>query len=552
MLELFATDWRQFWQDAPAQEHVGVVFTRPEIVELILDLAGYDSASRLATRPLLEPSCGDGAFLKVIVDRLLQAEREYNGIHWANTALDGAIRAVDINAASVAAAQELVTTQLQAAGCAMRRAIQLAKRWIVHGDFLLSDWPHKFEFVIGNPPYVRVEDLPRRVLLRYRELFRTATDRADLYVAFFEKGLQLLSASGALAFISANRFTKNKYGEALRRLITKEYHVRHYINLEHTQPFQRDVSAYPAIIIVDRAKGQPTRAASLTDIKPSTLRGVRAQALGRRRPTKAMVQFESWYPDGEPWVTTSDEEHGLLSKLRDRLPTLEDSAPGTRVGIGVATGADSVFVLKERHPEIEESRQIPLLMPADVTNNALRWTGRYVLNPFSDDDDGSLVRLREYPGFAGYIENHAALLSSRHCAKSRPASWYRTIDRIWPSLRYRQKLMIPDIQGRTTIGLDDGDYYPHHNLYWVISEAWPLGALKALLRSSVVFQQVRAYSVQMRGGSVRFQAQTLRRLRLPALATVPEALLERLSGLAHGDSQEEIDDAANEAYSISS
>lgn len=550
MLELFATDWRELWQDAASQEPVGAVFTKPEIVELILDLAGYVPSGRLATRPLLEPSCGDGAFLKVVVGRLLQAEQGYKGIQWADTALDDAIRAADISAASVESARVLVVTLLRGAGCPAKRAVQLAKKWIVQTDFLLSEWAIQFEFVVGNPPYVRLEDVPKRVLSRYRELFKTATDRADLYVAFFEKGLRLLSPTGALAFICANRFTKNKYGEALRRFIASEYHVRHYINLEHTQPFLTDVSAYPAIIVLDRAKGKPTRAGTLDDIEPPTLRAVRAEALGKPRPKRAIAQFESWYPHGEPWLTTCDEEHDLLARLNGSLPVLEESAPGTKVGIGVATGADGVFVLKQKHPDIEESRQIPLLLPADVHNDALTWSGRYLLNPFADSDDGSLVSLRDYPGFAKYIEENAAKLKRRHVAKSRPNTWYRTIDRIWPSLQLREKLMIPDIQASTTIGFDNGAFYPHHNLYWITSEGWPLLALKALLRSSIVFQQVRAYSVQMRGGSVRFQAQTLRRLRLPPISVLPDTLLERLSSLAATGNQAEIDDAAKEAYAL--
>src|SRR6185312_1141758 len=123
-------------------------------------------------------------------------------------------------------------------------------------------------------------------------------------------------------------------------------------------------------------------------------------------------------------------------------------------------------------------------------------------------------------------------------------------DRIWPRLQHRPKLVIPDIQGTPTIGLDGGKYYPHHNVYWVASESWPLLSLKALLRSSIVLQQVRAYSVQMRGGSIRFQAQTLRKVRVPLLRQVPDRLLERLAELASSDAQSEVDAVANEVYSL--
>lgn len=550
MLELFGSNWQEVWQGANDVEPVGAIFTKPEIVDLILDLADYRAAgTRLATKPLLEPSCGDGAFLTAIVNRLLVSESQFGaGIDWSDTALDGAIRAADISLTSVREARTLVRALLVDAGSSHERAAWLAETWIVNTDFLLADWPTRFEFVIGNPPYVRIEDVPKRVLSRYRELFPTTTDRADLYVAFFEKALELVSGTGTLAFICANRFTKNKYGQALRRLIAREYRVRDYINLEQTQPFLSDVSAYPAIIVIDRAQGKATRAATLTDIEPETITAVRTEALAPRQPRAPVSQFASWYADGEPWTTTCDVEHGVLARLNGSLPTLEESAPGTKVGIGVATGADAVFVLKHKHSEIEESRQIPLLMPADVSNDALRWSQRYLLNPFADVDDGSLVNLADYPGFAQYVADHAQKLKRRHCAKSRPNTWYRTIDRVWPQLQYRPKLVIPDIQSTTTIGYDRGEFYPHHNLYWITSDEWPLLALKALLRASVVRRQVAALSVHMRGGALRFQAQTLRRVRLPLLSGISDSLLARLIGVSDSSQQTEIDDAADEAF----
>jgi hypothetical protein len=552
MFEMFASDWRELWVGNESQESVGAIFTKPEIVELILDVAGYSAADkRLSEFPLLEPSCGDGAFLTVAVSRLIESERLHTReIDWDSPRLSAAIRAADINILSVRKAKALVVAALADAGCAHGQAKVLADNWIVEADFLLGEWPNRFEFVIGNPPYVRLEDVPKRVMLRYRELYKTLTDRADLYIAFFERGLQLLSNSGTLAFICANRFTKNKYGEALRRMVADKYHVRNYINLEHTQPFLTDVSAYPAIVVIDRERGKPTRAATLSDIDPETIAVVRRESVGKHTQKRVVSHFDSWYPNGEPWLTTSGTEHGVLDSLNRSLPTLEASAPNTKVGIGVATGADEVYVLKEKHPEIEESRQIPLLMAANVGNDGLRWSGRFLLNPFADEDDGSLVRLRDYPGVAMYLETHGERLKKRHVARNRPTTWFRTIDRIWPSLQRRPKLVIPDIQGSTVIGYDAGEFYPHHNLYFITSGSWPLLALKALLRSEIVYQQVRAYSVQMRGGSVRFQAQTLRKVRIPSLHTLSDEVLSRLIAVSECDDKEALDDAAKEAFAL--
>jgi len=552
MLELFATNWREIWNGAEDSSAVGAIYTKPEIVELILDLAGYVPASRrLSILRLLEPSCGDGAFVQSVVRRLVASERIHTGgIDWHSPQLSESIRAIDLSSVAVVNAKTQIVDALVQEGCPTERAIDLARTWAVQGDFLLTQWNEEFSFVVGNPPYVRLEDLPKPVLAEYRRSFATLKDRADLYIAFFERGLQLLAKDGVLAFICANRFAKNQYGTALRQLIATRYRVRHYINLEHTQPFLADVSAYPAIVAIDRMQGRGTQAGTLEDVAASTLEAVRKQALSKKAQVGPLATFPHWYPDGAPWSSTSQEEVRVLTALRSDFPLLEEAGGSTRVGIGVATGADDVYILPARSECIEASRQIPLIMAGDIGVAESSWSGRFLVNPFSDADDGSLVDLTRYPGLSAHLESHADQLRGRHVAKSRPANWFRTIDRIWPTLRFTPKLVIPDIQRGGVIGVDDGQYYPHHNVYWVTSDAWDLRALQALLRSTQVLIQVRAFSVQMRGGSVRYQAQTLRRLRIPSLASLSTSVIDELISVAAGSAQQDIDAAAARAFGI--
>lgn len=548
-LELFDLDWREVW-GAEIPESAGAVFTRPEVVELILDLAGYVPATqRLAAKSLLEPGCGDGAFLDLVIERLLASEVTHLGkVNWRDPLLENAICAADISESSITAARALIVRKLVACGCQDQRARELSLAWTLHTDFLLHPWDRRFDYVVGNPPYVRLEELPRHVLGHYRQRFETATDRADLYVPFFEQSLRLLTVDGVLAFICANRFARNQYGAALRRLMTSRFHVSHYINLEHTQPFQEDVSAYPAIIVVDNRRGEPTLAATLQDCAPSTLSAIAKQAQAQKGTEGPLSEFRDWYPDGSPWRTTSASNHSILSKLEADFALLEASGPDTKAGIGVATGADSVFVVPGKHLEIEESRQIPLALAQDVRSNSVVWSGHYLVNPFAPEDTGALVRLDDYPGLRAYLEASRLSLGARHVAKSRPSSWFRTIDRIWPALQRRPKLLIPDIQPGGVVAVDGGELYPHHNLYWITSTSWPLGALQAILRSSYVLLQVRSLSVEMRGGSLRYQTQTLRRLRVPALTSLDDECLESLAKVSLNTDRKEIDAVVAAAY----
>lgn len=552
MLDLLGTRWEDLWAGAEGPEALGAVYTRPAVVRLILDLAGYDpdGPGRLAAVRVLEPGCGDGAFISELVSRIIRSERRHSAgdVDWHESLLDGALRAVDVDQRALASARSVIVDRLEEGGCPPARAITLAERWTVHADFLLTDWPDRFDLVCGNPPYLRIEDVPKAALACYRDRFETLTDRADLYIAFIEQGLHLLSPAGRLAFICANRFAKNQYGAALRRLIAREFGVRYYLNLEHTQPFERDVSAYPAVLVVDRTRGAPTIAGTLANVQPDTLDAVRAELASNSGTGPALSRFPSWYPAGEPWVTTCEDERHELDRLFSRHPTLEKSAPATRIGIGVATGADGVFVIRGDTHGIEAECLLPLARVSDVSNQGVDWSGSYLVNPFAAVDDGSLADLASFPGFARYLEQHATKLRARHIAKARPQNWYRTIDRVWRGLQHQPKLLIPDIQASPTVAYDAGEFYPHHNLYWITSGGWNLRALQALLRSSLVYRQVKAHSVQMRGGSLRWQAQTLRRVRIPDFRGIRPALVAELARLSVSSDTSALDDVAAEAF----
>jgi len=133
--------------------------------------------------------------------------------------------------------------------------------------------------------------------------------------------------------------------------------------------------------------------------------------------------------------------------------------------------------------------------------------------------------LNAYPRLRAYFERHANTLTRRHVAGKRPTHWYRTIDKVDHSLTARPKLLIPDMKLTIHPVLDDGGehgLYPHHNLYYIVSDVWDLRVLGGLLLSRVTQAFIEAYAVKMRGGTLRFQAQYLRRIRVPHLCTISE------------------------------
>ena len=153
--------------------------------------------------------------------------------------------------------------------------------------------------------------------------------------------------------------------------------------------------------------------------------------------------------------------------------------------------------------------------------------GTDVINTF--DDAGQPIDLRHYPLLQRYLSTHRPQLEQRYIAKKQPRAWFRTIDRLHPGLRATPKLLIPDIAGACEVSLEQGRYYPHHNLYFVTSKQWELEVLGGLLSSRVALFFVWSYAAKLRGGYLRFQAQYLRRIRLPAPQSLDAVLAAQAS-----------------------
>jgi hypothetical protein len=161
-----------------------------------------------------------------------------------------------------------------------------------------------------------------------------------------------------------------------------------------------------------------------------------------------------------------------------------------------------------------------------------------------------LVDLGKYPHLQRYLLQHERRLRERHVAQRRPSQWWRTIDRIDPTLARRPKLLIPDLKDRVHPVLDQGTYYPLHSLYYLVSETWDLRALGGLLLSNVANAFVESYSVRMANGYLRASAQYLRRIRLPDPATIKPRLRERLVRAFEQRDIQLANRAACEAYGI--
>lgn len=528
----------------------GAIFTRSEVVDFILDLVGYTVEQPLYCRRLLEPSFGCGDFLMPVISRLLAAWRCKSGKSGAVVdELGNAIQAVELHRETFALTREAVIERLKQDEIADKPATALADRWLVQGDFLLKAVEGRFDFVVGNPPYVRQELIPSPLLTVYRNRYQTMYDRADLYIPFIERSLLMLGDGGNLGFICADRWMKNRYGGPLRKLVAEKFNLKMYVDMVDTPAFHAEVSAYPAIAIISREKPGSTRIAHRPSIDRAVLSSL-AKNLRAKRLTKdnGNVRELANVTNGcEPWLLESSDHMALIRRIEQQFPSLEQA--GCKVGIGVATGADRAFIEDYKTLDVEPDRKLPLVTTRDIQSGEVKWRGQGVINPFAEN--GCLVDLRNYPRLSCYLEARREVIAGRYCAQKTPSNWYRTIDRIYPALAETPKLLIPDIKGKAHIVFEQGELYPHHNLYYVISETWDLRALQAVLLSNIARLFVATYSTKMRGGYLRFQAQYLRRIRIPFWQNVANDLRNYLIEAAKNRDLQACNKAVCKLYGLS-
>ena len=265
-------------------ETKGVVYTKRWVVELVLDLAGYRPENNLVDATAVEPAAGEGAFLGPMVERLLESCRQF-GRHLSECR--DSLIAFELDEESAGRARTLATGILLRNGVNPAVAENLGKAWIRTGDYLFEAVSMEADFVVGNPPYVRLEEIPEETATRYRDAYPTMRGRADLYVAFFEAGLRQLKEGGVCAFICADRWMRNQYGGVLRELVTSAFSVDVVVEMHNADAFHDEVDAYPAITVIRRH----TQGTTVVACAGPEAGGIGAQTLsatllatGRREP----------------------------------------------------------------------------------------------------------------------------------------------------------------------------------------------------------------------------------------------------------------------------
>lgn len=268
--------------------------------------------------------------------------------------------------------------------------------------------------------------------------------------------------------------------------------------MERLNAFNEDVLAYPVISVITNSVNQNAIEFAIVD-----------KLIG----LNSSIHYElKYYPNSEDFSC-------IFHKSQySELPTIEEQ--NFSIGIGVATGADRIFITKDLKYNIEEELLLPIVCAKDLSGNKFQYNGLYLLNPY--DKFGSLIDINNYPKAKAYLEQYRTVLQQRHIVKNN-RKWYALIDRVKTDLQHKSKILLPDISANSYIFIDNGNYYPSHNIYYIISnydDEEQLLLLAAILMSDTVKEQLLNLSNKMNGGFPRWQSQVLRKLRIPHISGI--------------------------------
>jgi adenine-specific DNA-methyltransferase len=380
-----------------------------------------------------------------------------------------------------------------------------------------------FDIVIGNPPYVRMEEI-KELKSALEEQYYCFTGRADLYVYFYERSLDLLKVGGVLCFISSNKYLRSAYGERLRYFISMVSEVLDLIDFGDAPVFT--AIAYPTIIV--------TRKISETRDKSGLPEPPKDGGLRAERPARAnkvrVLTWELGLPiDDFPSVIEKKSflipqerlgqqgwrlGNASATKLFEKL-----SSAGTSLGAllergiyrGIVTGFNKAFIIDDemRRQLIREDKKAEeIIKPFIRGRDIQRWQVNNRASWIIYTKRGTAIG--RYPSIESYMRSFKSELEARVTKQE----WFelQQAQSAYVSIFQRPKIVFPDIAADCQFGFDNSGAYPDCTVFVISTDdKWLVGILNsAVIR--YVFPQI---SPKIRGDFMRFKLAYISQLPIP-------------------------------------
>jgi hypothetical protein len=389
-----------------------------------------------------------------------------------------------------------------------------------------------FDVVIGNPPYVRIQTLPKDQVGFFSKSFVSATGNYDIYTLFVEQGLKLLKPGGVLGFILPHKFFQAAYGQGLRKLISDQNVLMEVVNFRDNQIFEQ-ASTYTCLLFLQKNRESTFKYSEVAKLEDpeKQLQIIREHEEYRddhirigKIPKKQITE--------KPWSFSFGEEAALIEKIKSiGLPLGEVT---DRIFQGLKTSADKIYILDvierktktikvhsphlDRDIELEPNLLKPLIKGGQMQRYLIDETEKVIIFPYRGLELLGSNYLKEgFPKTWEYLTECRKYLEDREDGKMKGSRWYAYI---YPKSLDKfdfQKIITPDIAVSASYCYDSKDKY-----YFSGGAAGGYGILPkkdvhpkyllALLNSRLVDWFHHRGSTRFRGGYFSYESRFIRDL----------------------------------------
>ena len=395
-------------------------------------------------------------------------------------------------------------------------------------DFFDPEWmfgvSDGFDIVIGNPPYLRIQDLRKtnNELADYlSKMYKSATGSFDLYVTFVERGLKLVKPTGVIYYIMPVKWTNSSFGKGLRNLCYEKSFMSSIINFVAYQVFE--ASTYTGIHCFKKAEKL-----SYLELDRDMKDNHELHEFLKSITANDFVDIN--IKNSDAWILTNKSVNKVLEKLNQCPYKLSDIFE--KIFQGIATSKDDVYFLYDCHlvnsKEVEGyskylQRRIvienglvkPLLKGEDVHRYMPLSTDRFVIFPY-DLSTGKAELFTEsqisslFPKGYGYLKECETELRGREKGRLENDSfWYRYIYPKNLTLFSKEKLVAPEISLGGNFSYDkNGQFYCTTKIYGYIKKEqckFSYMFLLGLLNSNLFWFFIQKTGYVLRGGYYTFK-----------------------------------------------
>src|ERR1035437_8703444 len=390
----------------------------------------------------------------------------------------------------------------------------------------------KFDVVIGNPPYLRIQGLQETqadMIPLYRKNYTSAKGSFDLYALFIERGFSFLSDDGQLAYIVPHKFFQASFGKELRGILTSKKALNQIVKFSAEQVFENPTT-YTCLLFLSNQSQKEFKYAEVLSMEDldetmceisNNVEIVNAKVLRKTLPA----------PTSDEWSFQAGKAGGILETLNKQPQKLGDVVE--KIFQGIATSADKIYVLKIieekekamrlfsssllQEVEIEKGLLRPFLMGKDVHRYQRTTAKNYLILPYYDIEGKMTLMDPEYiqqnfPKGWDYLSSNQIDLENREKGRMKHNNFYAYIYPKNLNLYHLPKIMTPEIALGGQMSFDDKGVAHTTKVYSFVFKTNQQEDLKywlGLLNSKVLWYFLSNTGYVLRGGYFTFKTNYL-------------------------------------------